>query len=506
MNNYFKKVIHILPIYLLAVFLSIFTLSVLRYLFDYKINLFEIKKTNWNVFLPIIFSSISLILIRKRFWVLEHKNKSKDTFIYIFIAWVTSMILLVSSQLFLTDLLAKNQTVENIETISFDKNVSKIKVKKYYVDTFYSNYKTDVQVAGKDNNDLVFTFYLVSAIAKDSLSDNDTKMPKIWYVDHFSEKISNRLSDREKYEKYKNFKKKTEDNLSHWNYYKLNYFEKVPASDVQENYISLISTVLGENIDKDEVILLTPSERSFNDKGEGILKWFFIFLAICISVFLFSLIFPEYKNPDSLEYKKKTDEFSFVIKFLTPTKDFLITPILIDLNLLVFLIMCLLGIDPINPRIQDLVKLGALTVETAQGEYWRLVTSLFLHGGIMHLFMNMVVLAISGTYAEQLFGKYKLALIYFASGIFSAFMSLIWHQLMVGVGASGAIFGVIGAVTMTIILTKSWKDSKTVLYFILGYIAYNLFVGMFTNADNVAHISGLFFGTSFILIKHYYKN
>lgn len=503
MTNYFKKVKHILPIYLLAVFLSIFLLFFLRYVFDFKFSSFEVKVKNWEFFFPIIFSVISIILIRKRFWILKHTDKSKDTFIYIFLCWIVSFVLHINSQSFFTNYFSKTQIVDNVEMVSKENAVKKIKIKKFFIDPFYSNFKTQTNATGKNNDKLLFTFYYTSAIVKDTLTRDDKHYPKVWYVNTFSETISNNLSNEEKYRKFLEFRNKASEKISKTNYFAIDYFEKLPNSNEKELYISLISTLVGKNL-KEEIILLTPSKKDFNDKGEKSMKFFLGFFIGGISLILFSLFFPKYRNPKTINFKKEGD-LELVTKFLIPTKDFLITPIIIDINLLIYLVICIIGVDPINPSFIDMIKFGALTPQVAHGEFWRLITSMFLHAGIMHLLMNMVVLAIAGTFAEGIFGKLKFSILYFFAGILSMLTSLLWHENMIGVGASGAIFGVIGATAMIIILTQTWKESQTVLLIIFAYVAYNLFTGMFSNVDNVAHISGLIFGAIFSLILHYYK-
>lgn len=504
MKDYLNKVKHILPIYLLAVFLSIFSLAILRYFLEVKLGL-EINKITWELTLPFLFSGISIILIRKRFWVLEHQSKAKDTFIYVFICWILSLVLHVNSQIYLTKYWSKGEIVENIDKISDKNTVSKIKIEHYLVDTFYANYATDTRVEGKYDEDLVFTFYYTIAMVKDTLVRNDNFFPRVWYVNHFSKTVSNRLSDEVKYQNFLDFKKTSEDSLRKFNYYNHSYFEKVPNSREKQLYLSLISTLVGKNA-QDNVILLTPSHKEdFNYKGKGSLIGFAVIFFMGIFTILFILIFPKYRNPNSIDYKNEEDWVTFVIKFLIPTKEFLVTPIIIDLNILVFLILCLFGVDPIEPNYMDLVKAGALTPDVGQGQFWRLITSLFLHAGVVHLVSNMIVLAIAGAYSEKIFGKLKFTILYFFAGILAAFSSLLWHINIIGVGASGAIFGVIGATAMTIILSHDWRKSQNVLVIIFAYVMYNLFMGMFGNTDNIAHISGLIFGAIFSMILYYYK-
>jgi membrane associated rhomboid family serine protease len=80
-----------------------------------------------------------------------------------------------------------------------------------------------------------------------------------------------------------------------------------------------------------------------------------------------------------------------------------------------------------------------------QGDWWRVVTAMFLHYGPIHLALNMYSLYFAGTLLEHLIGRWRFALLYFASGIAGSAGALLWSPTAVTVGASGAIFGILGA-------------------------------------------------------------
>ena len=502
MNNYLKKVTHILPIYLLAVFLSVLFLGIIRYFLDFQFNFIEIKLITWEFFLTAITSFISIILIRKRFRVLKHKNPAKDTFIYIFIAGLLQCALLINSQMFLTQRLSKSQTIQNIEQISRDRHVTKVKIANYFIDDGFYNEKFETQVTGKNGNELTFNFYFISAILKDSLSEPKNDLPLVWFSDHFSKTISISLSDEKKHKAYIDFRKKCVDSLKKYNFKSITYFKKVPISEEKMVYENIIHNTVN-NPNNQKFIILSPETDSFNNKGETTFQWFFKILIIGILIFLFSLFFPQFIDLNEKSVQKEEDDFTFLLKLFIPKGEYFVTPILINLNVFVFLLISFLGVNPFNPRTEDLVKFGALTNDVANGEIWRFISAMFLHGGLMHLIMNMIVLGFVGLFAENSFGRMKFLIIYFVTGILAGISSLLWHQNLIGVGASGAIFGLIGAVAMAIFLSNKLKESKTILLLIFGYVIFNLLMGFVTNSDNVAHISGFLTG-AFLGIIFYY--
>ncbi len=119
------------------------------------------------------------------------------------------------------------------------------------------------------------------------------------------------------------------------------------------------------------------------------------------------------------------------------------TYFLVALNVAMFLIETLAGG---SKNTDVLLGLGAsFGPYFHRGQYWRLVTPMFLHIGMAHLFFNMLVLYALGPILEQIYGYARFALIYVAAGMSGSFLSMSYSQ-SVGAGASGAIFGVIGAI------------------------------------------------------------
>jgi rhomboid protease GluP len=130
---------------------------------------------------------------------------------------------------------------------------------------------------------------------------------------------------------------------------------------------------------------------------------------------------------------------------LAAARSFPVTTSLITLNGLVFLAMVLNGVSPFLPTPQQAVAFGAdFGPLTLNGQWWRLLTSMFVHFGIIHIGLNMWCLWYLGRAAEQLMGRLCYVLAYFVTGIFASIASVFWHPMAAGAGASGAIFGMAG--------------------------------------------------------------
>jgi len=201
-------------------------------------------------------------------------------------------------------------------------------------------------------------------------------------------------------------------------------------------------------------------------------------------------------SKNEAEEKKRNPLTRETYGALVPSKTYLITPILIYLNVFVYLCMVLAGNSPLSPSSQSLFRWGGnLRPAVAYGEWWRLLTYQFLHAGFLHLLFNMIALTYIGQYLEPLLGKFRFASAYLLTGVCAGLLSISVHANSVGVGSSGAIFGMYG-VFMAMLTTNyiSRTARITLLRSILFFVVFNLFMGMQGNVDNAAHIGGLMSG------------
>lgn len=247
-------------------------------------------------------------------------------------------------------------------------------------------------------------------------------------------------------------------------------------------------------------IVLEPIQESYDKRNGNKLAWIFGSFAIGFSVLLLALIFPGYSEIERQRFlqgkKPKQDDLVDMMNYLVPKGEHFITSIIIDLNLLVFLLMVFSGIDIISPNGKELLEWGAnRRTETAGGEWWRLLTSMFLHGGIMHLLLNIYGLVLAALFVEPRLGRKNYSILYILSGLCGSLASICWYPNTVSAGASGAIFGLYGAI-LGLLLTNAFpKDGKKGILVMIGvYVLLNLVWGLTGGIDNAAHIGGLLTG------------
>lgn len=190
------------------------------------------------------------------------------------------------------------------------------------------------------------------------------------------------------------------------------------------------------------------------------------------------------------------DIFKDFLSIFKPSTHYFFTPILLNLNILVFLAMAFTGVDLMAPDVDSLLQWGAnYKPLTLEGQWWRLITCCFVHIGVLHLLMNMYALLYIGILLEPILGKSRFLVAYLATGVIASLASLWWHDISVSAGASGAIFGMYGvflALLTTSIVEKSTR--KPLFISIAIFVVYNLMSGIKEGIDNAAHIGGILSG------------
>lgn len=173
------------------------------------------------------------------------------------------------------------------------------------------------------------------------------------------------------------------------------------------------------------------------------------------------------------------------------------TAVIAAINIIIFLFLSFKGM---TEDAEFMLTHGAMYVPyiTENGEWYRMFTSMFLHFGFEHLMNNMIILILLGWNLEIEIGKIKYLIIYFASGLCGNILSAIWDVQMgeyaVSAGASGAIFGVIGALLYVAIRNRG-RIGNVSGRGIIFMIAVSLYYGFTSGGvDNFAHIGGLVSG------------
>ncbi len=197
--------------------------------------------------------------------------------------------------------------------------------------------------------------------------------------------------------------------------------------------------------------------------------------------------------------QRELAEFHASLNAVTPRVR--VAPAIVAINAIVFAVMVASGVHVLTPTADSVLRWGAdFGPRTLGGEPWRLLTNTFLHFGVIHLALNMFALWNAGALVERIYGPLAFLALYLAAGITGSVASVGVHPQVVGAGASGAVFGVYGALAAFVMLHRGLIPMSVLTRLrgaAMSFIAYNILFG-FTNKsiDNAAHIGGLLGGAA----------
>lgn len=170
-----------------------------------------------------------------------------------------------------------------------------------------------------------------------------------------------------------------------------------------------------------------------------------------------------------------------------------LTQLIIVVNVVLFLLMSIA--DPGQASGQTLVRFGALPPFLPTDEIWRVITAMFVHIGFTHIGFNMFALYMFGPAIESRFGRLPFLTMYLVAGIAGSAASVAFADPGFRAGASGGVFGVLGAMIGTAIVHRGHAIAREQLRGLLGLIAVNLMIGfIIPGIDNLAHIGGALAG------------
>lgn len=485
------------------VFIGLYTL--MNWLLFIKFELLPIKEIIRNIGLPGLLLVIPLFVwLKPRFHLLASKNENSGRpFYYLMVAFVAIVLPTIIAQEYLTTSTGKLTELSGMNSISDHAKTKYYTVEKYHVSKRDFGAHVTSEVTGRRHDKLWISLYIALPVYE-STAEAISKYPHAWLGIKYTDVINNHLSDVEKERKFDAFMERSQKDFDAKNVQEFVYLDRLGSSDDLDGYQKALeesSKFSGGN----EVVLL-PIHTPFEYRNA---PFELILLSFTLGAFSLLLLisFPKIDQKalaDFLNGKPPEHEntvIEFISEFMIPTKDFFVTPILIVLNIFIFLLLFLQGYGFMSVQGEDLMHWGAnYGPSVAKGEYWRLLTNIFLHGGFVHLAGNIYGLVMIGPLLEPVLGKAKFTFAYLATGVIASLSSIYWYDAIVSVGASGAIFGLCG-VLLALLATKTLVFEQELNSYLMGmlgvFVGGNLLMGVMGNVDNAAHIGGL--ASGFIL-------
>lgn len=499
MNAHTEKLKLIYKPFIIIAICVIAGYTLLNWLLFKKLQIPSPNEDIINLWIPFALPWIPILIwLRPRIKLLNLKRKKGDLpGLYIFIAGFAIVAPTIVAQFYIETASGTLTHLNNISQIHTQPTTKYYSLKNFYIDRTNIGVQSVFDVSGKHNEYFNMNLYVALPILNSALDTNSSDC-LAWYGIKYHEQISNRLDEKEKEERFQKFANESQADFDKKDINQFVYFDRIGNTDDHKNYISAIRN--DKKYSTASTTVFIPSNEPFENRNGNKLGWIFGAFAIGASVWLIMLLIPKFDEGalETLNSNSPTNETNVkdMLSFFMPGEGFYITPIIVDLNILVFIAMVLSGLGFISFRAVDLLSWGAnYKPLTATGDWWRLITNIFLHGGPMHLLANMYGLLFVGIFLEPRLGKTKYAIVYLATGIFASIASLWWHNATVSVGASGAIFGLYG-VFLALLLTNSLPRgfSKAFLTSTLIFVGYNLLMGLSGGIDNAAHFGGLLSG------------
>lgn len=507
--------------YLLAHILLLVGYTSLIWLLSEKLGLINIDNRSTNtvvsIVLPMLIAGlIAWVYLRRRLTILKlESTKGKDwKDFYTVIAWFSLIIPVIIAQMYLQTAAGKLTPLENIHEV-FEKPATKYyTVKNAMIDDKNVGIYLTSEVSGKRRQYLDIKLYVTLPIY-DKAADTITHTPPVWLGIKYTKSIDNKKDGETKDKLCKAFIQKCEDSFYKTDFTKLTYLTRINGNPDKGNFFESIkrNPIYNHNAN----IVLSPSFTPFSERNGN--KLAYIFMALLIGIFVWVTMvlctktvphrlqeFKERKTTRQIEREKEE-----IKEILMPRGDYFITPILAYLIIIIYILLALRYGSFQNIHGVVLYYWGAnvpsLSLHT---EPWRLLTNIFLQGSIMHVAGNVYGIIFTGLLLEKLTGRLLLILLFLSTGILASLISSLWHQDVpfMSVGASGAVFGLIGiiiAFSITKVVDNGLKGFYLVNTFIFAVV--NLVIGLLPGIDNTAHIGGLVSGFIIgLMISKYIRN
>ena len=468
--------------------------TLLNWLLVVKLGLFHPKTEVTEFILPLLLAGLTTWgYITPKLKALQLSND----FFHTLLAFFGLVMPIIFAQMYMTATTGELTNLSSIEKIGNGKPTKYYALDSYRIDTAARRSYATYRVEGRNGDRFKMYFYAVAPICN---TDADTLFhePTAWLGIVYTGETSRRKGHEALEKEYNLFIRQSEAQFEHGDFSHFLCFERI---DKTSKHYEGFKNALGQDVYiPSNPVILKGMDIPYEARDGNQLQCFFIAFFIVLAMWLLLSVVPK-ANPKELKRIKaggsdpmaKAERQEW-LNLIVPHKGYFITPIIIDINIAVFLFMVFMGKGFLIFQADDLLAWGACYAPSvSEGQWWRLLTAAFLHGSAWHLLVNMACLFYVGIHLEELMRRSQYLSVYLLSALAGSGISLLWHtEPLVAVGASGAIFGLYGTY-IALLLGRVYPKShrKSLLKEIVIFIGINLVVGILPGIDNAAHIGGL---------------
>lgn len=498
MRVFVQKVRHIyLPFVVVAVgFVA--TYSLLAWALVYKSALIPLDEELTTFWLPFGLAWVpGLLWVWPRLKALKLESRNgRLRELYLFVAVGTMIAPTVLGQMYLSEAAAEISHLGEIIEITRAPRTKYYRVDRPCLVRDAHQFDWSAQRFGRGRHELGFTISVAVPFCGGGTAF-DGGAPPAWLAVTFATAVRSSTPDVEE-RAARAFAKQSEDRFAGMNLEEFTYLERLGPGAERRPFEAAIAKVDGAGR---EQVVLKPHHGAFEARTGATGPWTLGSFAIGAMLWFFMVAIPGV-HPAKLRLADGTKVTGASDgrwrAFLVPSRANFGMLVLAYLNVGVFVVMVFAGLGVVGFHVDDLVKWGACSRPLMQGSgVLRLVTSQFVHGGLMHLAGNLYGLLFAGLMLESFIGGRRLLFAYLFAGTAGGLASVAVHPATVTVGASGSIFGLFG-VLFGLLLAKDARVAHVRNFLLVNaaiYVGLNLVFGaVMPGVDNAAHVGGLVAG------------
>lgn len=451
--------------------LTILLFGALRWVLDIYLDILPLKEDYWNFGIPCFLSIVVVSLwMWPRYEPLTLKWTKRSSSGYFFLTMVLALAIpFVISQNYLS-----KAAYDVIEVDSLNDIRDYPKQKYFRVDDFellksdkVSYIETQVVGGRYFESDLNVYYYIATPFMA---ADN------IWLGSHYYTSYDNRADEHIKNNNYDAFIDRSLNQYMSKDVSSISYFRKLKSSNERSGYLQSIAKA--DRQSNLPPLILVPESGWFVDSLERDLVWglgsFVTGMVVCLLLILVADVDNTERRIDQKKVQKQVrrkvqrrDPVSNVVKDIVAlfknNKKRPATSVLMIICIVTFIFTLFMGMDIFTPLSSQIDKVGGLSTDALQaGKYWRVLTSLFVHEGIMHLAMSLFILYIAGYILEPVLGAVRFTIAFFMCGVFSNILGVLYYDIDMA-GAWSAIFGLSG-IAITLVVYKVFNKKNREVY------------------------------------------
>ena len=395
-----------------------------------------------------------------------------------------------------------SRLIDPLQSVSIVAEIDPVSPERYYdiervvPDFDVGGVADTIKPYGNNESELRVTYYIVIPLVVDGSVYPATH--PYWHGFEFSRVVSRSLSDAAIDAKFQRFYKRSVQDVLEYDFASADYLEVVQPSEALHRYRD--ATAFAGLPPEAPAVVLVARQGEFGDRADTPKLFLLWSVIVGWPLYFVVLAFPGV-DPEALRQLEQGDPDpdaepwteSFLAMLFVPTNENWFTPIVSLVIVGVYVAMLYAGVDWMSPTVEDVLAWGgnsrAYTI--GQGEYWRLLTNVFVHYGIQHVIFNVMGILLIAFFASTVYHQGFQFTVFLLSGLCGSLASVLVQDSVVSAGASGAFFGLFGALAaLSLKRIVPWWEF-TPLYVFAGCM---LLLGLFPGIDNLAHVGGLLCG------------